>query len=95
MRSIPRCEQETVVRFDAEALIAYIDSATPATIRKLDRLCEQFPGTYKCVRVDNEYFAKRYEVPVSFIRFGKPLSEAQLIQRRAQSAVHGFKAKPA
>ena len=77
MRSISRAEQETIIRFDAEEQIAHIDTANPATIRKLDKLAGQFPDAYKCVRVDGEYPAKRYTVPASFIRFRKPASEAQ------------------
>jgi hypothetical protein len=82
MKSLTRAEQETVIRFDAEEQIAHIDTANPATIRKLDKLAAEHPDTYRCVRVDPEYLAKRYTVPASFVRFGKPASEA----RKAQAA---------
>lgn len=83
MRSIPKAEQETVIRFDAEENIAHIDTATPAVIRKLDKLAEAFPDTYRCVRVDAGYYAKRFTVPASFIRFGKPPSKARKAAGRA------------
>lgn len=72
-----KAEQETIIRWDAEERIAHIDTAQASMISKLDRLVAAFPDTYKCVFVDKLYQAKKYEVPASFIRFGKPASEAQ------------------
>lgn len=77
MYTLTRAEQETTVRWDALDRIATIDSADPVTIRKLDKLVAEFPDTYRCVRVDDIYPAKRYEVPARYIRFGKPASVAQ------------------
>ena len=77
MRSLIKAEQETVIRWDAEEGIAYIDTATPVVIRKLDKLVEEHPEAYRCVRVDSLYFAKRYTVAASYIRFGKPASAAR------------------
>lgn len=74
--SIPRSEQETTIRWDAEEQTAHIYAANPSTINKLDKLCEEYPEAYKCVWVDRNYPAKRYEVPAQYIRFGHPASEA-------------------
>ena len=75
--TLTRRERETIIRWDAEEQVAYIDTANPVDIRKLDRLVEEFPDTYRCVKVDEKYGAKKYKVPASFIRYGKPASEAR------------------
>lgn len=72
-----RAERETVILQDAESRAASIDNANPVTIRKLDKLAAQYPDVYRCVRVDDKYPAKRYEVSAQYIRFGKPASDAQ------------------
>lgn len=75
--TLSRQERETIIRWDAEEQVAYIDTANPVDIRKLDRLVEEFPDTYHCIRVDEKYAAKKYKVPASFIRYGKPATEAR------------------
>lgn len=82
MYSIPKAEQETVIRLDAIEHIANIYTCDPVYIRKFDKLAEQYPSEYKCVWTDDKYFAKKYCVDSRFIRFGKPASEAQ---RKASS----------
>jgi hypothetical protein len=59
-------------------------------MHRLDKLVEKYPEVYKSVRVDTEYLAKRYTVPASFIRFGKPQSAAQLEASRKGAAAGGF-----
>ena len=83
MHKLIMAEQETIIRWDAEERIAHIDTAYAPMIAKLDRLVVAYPKTYKCVFVDEHYFAKKYKVPASFIRFGKPASEAQKAAARA------------
>lgn len=68
-------ERETTVRWDAEERVAHIYTADPVYMRKLDKLTDQFPDVYKQVMRD-QYGAK-YTVPIKYVRFGKPASEAQ------------------
>ena len=77
MYKLIKAEQETIIRWDAEERIAHIDTAHAPMIAKLDKLVAAYPETYKCVFVDSLYKAKKYKVPASYIRFGKPASEAQ------------------
>lgn len=79
-------EMETVVSWCAAGSTANIDCADPAVIRKLDRLVEQFPDTYRCTRVDSTCLAKMYTVPARFIRFGKPASAARKEAARKNSS---------
>lgn len=58
-----REEQETTICWDAAARTADIFSADPAIIRKLDKLAEQYPDTYRCTKIDTAYGNKFYTVP--------------------------------
>ena len=77
MYQLTREEQETTINWCAADSTANIDTADPSMIRKLDRLVEEYPGIYKCTRVDTTCLAKMYSVPARFIRFGKPASAAR------------------
>ena len=85
--ALTRTEQETVIRWDALTKTAVIDTATPEVIRKLDKLAGQFPEVYKVVRVDQNFYAKRYEVDARYIRFRKPASAAQRNAARTNSGL--------
>ena len=87
MRKIPRAEQETIYRWDAEEQIVHVDSANPAFIRKMDKLCAKYPNDYKCVRVDTEYLAKQYTYPAAYIRHGRPPSAARRAAARRNSGL--------
>ena len=85
MYTLTRAEQETVIVWDAESRTATIDTADPVTIRRLDKLAGQYPDEYRLVSEDVLYSAKRFEVPATYIRFGKPASEAQREAARKNS----------
>lgn len=94
MGGISRREQETTIRWDAEERIASIFTCDPVTIRKLDRLVQEHPDTYKLVRTGKEdYPTNWYEVEASHIRFMKPASEARREAARQAAAARGFGAK--
>jgi len=73
-----RDEQETSIVWDEAEQIAHIYAASPVSMRKLDKLVEEFPDVYKCVWTDKDGSAKKYTVAKKYIRFGKPASEAKL-----------------
>jgi len=72
-----KAEQETHISWDAESKTASIYSAHPATIRKLDTLCRDYPEEYRCVWADSKYTAKKYETGAKYISFRKPASRKQ------------------
>ena len=86
MIKLSRLEQETTINYNAEEPTASVYSATPSTIRKLDRMAAEFPEAYRCTWADTETIAKRYEVDVKLIRFAKPASEAQREAGRLKAA---------
>lgn len=69
-------ETETIIRWDNDQKIASIYTAIPATMHKLDKLCETCPEEYTRTWIDADGRAARYLVRASLIRFGKPASEA-------------------
>lgn len=71
-----RLEQETTIRWDEEEKLARIYTASPVSLRKLDKLCEEAPEEYVRVWTEEDHegriTAAKYEVYKGFIRFGKP-----------------------
>ena len=84
--TLTKAEQETTVNWCADSRTAFIDSADPVVMRKLDKLVEEYPDVYKCVKVDTFYQAKWYEVDSRYIRFAKPASEKVKEAARAKIA---------
>ena len=71
-----RAEQETSIVWDEEEKLARIYTASFVTMRKLDKMCEQFPAVY-CrtwseTDSDARQTAAKYEVYKGYVRFGKP-----------------------
>ena len=77
-----RAEQETTIRWDEEDKTAHVYTASPVVLRKLNKLCDQFPDIYQRTleEFDGEKMvAARYTVYKGLVRFAKPrkMSEAQ------------------
>lgn len=74
-----RAEQETSIVWDDEEKVAHIYTASPVTMRKLDKLCSAHPEEYKRVWVEQtgeRITAAKYTAPSNLVRFRKPTSEA-------------------
>ena len=59
--NITRLEQETIVNFNAA------EDTASVYMRKLDKLCEREPVSYKLVKQDKD--GKWYEMPKRLVRF--------------------------
>ena len=70
MSKLLRCEQETIINFNAGEKMAMVYSADPAVMRNLDSLVIEFPDTFKCIKVND--ISKTYEMPKSFVTYRKP-----------------------
>lgn len=72
-----KVEQETSIVWDEEQKVARIYTASPATMRKLDKLCETCPDEYIRTWTETDkngrVTAAKYEVAAKFIRFAKPV----------------------
>ena len=75
-----RMEQETSIVWDEEEKVARIYTASPVSMRKLDRLCEQYPEEYLKVweekDADGRVTAAKYRTGCKRVKFSKPASEA-------------------
>ena len=91
-----RQEQETSIVWDEESKKAKIYTASPVTMRKLDRLCEQYPNEYKQTMAEadgGKITAAKYEVPKGFIRFGKPKAMTDEQRKQVGERFARYKAK--
>lgn len=86
-----RYEQETSIVWDEDEKVARIYTASPVTMRRLDKLCDGFPDIYKKVWEQDDGLAKKYEVNRRYIRFGKPASEAMKEHGRRIAAMRAEK----
>lgn len=81
-----RSEQETSIVWDEEEKVAHIYTASPVSMRRLDRLCEEFPNEYKRIWVEGTegqvVTAAKYETPSKRIMFSRPATEVQNAARR-------------
>lgn len=80
-----RAEQETSIVWDEDEKVAHIYTASPVTIRKLNKLCEQC-GEYSRVWMetdkDGRITAAKFNVPAKLIRFGKPVTRIMTDEQR-------------
>ncbi len=85
-----RAEQETSIIWDEEEKVARVYTASPVSMRRLDRLCEEFPNEYTRIWVEQapngQVTAAKYTVPSMRIKFGKPSSEARVMANRRNAA---------
>ena len=92
-----RMEQETSIVWDDEEKVARIYTASPVSMRKLDRLCADYPAEYRKVWEEKDgegrVTAAKYETGCKRIRFVKPASEARIEQGRRIAAMAAQKRK--
>lgn len=81
-----RCEQETSIVWDEEEKVARIYTCSPVSMRKLDKLCEDYPAEYQRVWEDKDgegkVVAARYQTGCKRVKFSRPASEARVEQGR-------------
>ena len=75
---LSRYEQEVVINLNADEDEATVYTANPTWMRKMDKLCKEFPEVI-CLKSWTEV-SKTYVLPKNLVKIGKPrvLSEAQL-----------------
>ena len=83
---LSKCEQETIINFNAEDKTANIYAATPTMIRKMNKLLEQRPNEVKLVREDD--ISRTFEVPVKWVKIRPP---KQLTDEQKQAMAERLK----
>ena len=81
-------EQETSITMNRQDQVAHIYTSDRSMMAKLDRLCVDYPDTYRCIWEDKVILddgiamSKKYEVAKKYIRFRKPVSDEYREARR-------------
>ena len=90
-RAYMRCEQETSIVWDEEEKVARIYTASPVSMRKLDKLCADYPAEYRKVweekDAEGRVTAARYQTGCKRVKFARPASEARREQGRRIAAL--------
>lgn len=86
MTNLTKYEMETVVNYNAGEQTATVYTRDRSVMRKLDRLVEDYPDSYKLIRQTN--IDKTYSMPKSYVTYRKPraVSEEQREQARLRMA---------
>lgn len=72
-----KVEQETTIVWDEEQKVARIYTASPITLRKLNKLYEACPDEYRQTWTETDKNGKvtaaKYEVAAKYVKFAKPV----------------------
>ena len=82
MTKLTKYEMETIVNYNAAEQTAIVYTRDKAVMRKLDRLVEAYPESYRLV--DQTDIDKTYSMPKSYVNYRKPrrISKEQREQAR-------------
>lgn len=72
MSKLTKYEMETIVNYNAAEQTATVYTRDKAVMRKLDRLVEAYPESYRLV--DQTEIDKTYSMPKSYVTYRKPRS---------------------
>ena len=86
MNKLTKYEMETIVNYNAAEQTATVYTRDKAVMRKLDRLVEAYPESYRLV--DQTDIDKTYSMPKSYVNYRKPrtISTEQREQARLRMA---------
>lgn len=72
MSKLTKYEMETIVNYNAAEQTATVYTRDKAVMRKLDRLVEAYPESYRLV--EQTEIDKTYSMPKSYVTYRKPRS---------------------
>lgn len=93
---LTRYEQEVVVNFNAEENEASLYSANPAWIRKMDKLVEEYPETFRMYRQEKLYgkvISKSYKFPKDLITIRSKKREYNLTDEQKKERAERLNGK--
>ena len=79
--NLTRLEQETVIVFNAAEDTIEIETFDPVYIRKLDKMCAEFPDVYKKKPTVTD--GGSYIMSKKFLRFAKPVERHMTDEQKA------------
>lgn len=69
--SLSRLEQETIIVFNEQEQEAIIETFKSSLIKRLDKLCNEYPNKFQLISEDVEG-CKKYIIPKKYVRIGSP-----------------------
>lgn len=90
---ISKLETETHISWNEEEPDAIVWTCSPKYLRKLDKLAEEHPEDYRCVR-EEEYantISKEYRISKGLISFRAPRQGTAMSEERKEAARARFK----
>lgn len=74
MTTLSNYERETIINYNQEGKTANVFTHHPALIRKLDKLCEDFPDNFKCDSREDHFGVPcgDYSVPKQYVTIRAP-----------------------
>jgi len=87
--TLTRWERETTINFNEEDTEAQIYTCSDPYKRKLDKMCDRFPDTYRCE--SRTEYENIYYCPIDRIRFASPVTEARREAGSVTGSKYGFK----
>ena len=85
MGSLSKCEQETVINFNAGEQTATVYTRDKAVMRKLDALVIGFPEVYRLIGETD--IDKTYSMPKSCVSYRKPRKLTALQRAKARERI--------
>lgn len=80
---LTKYEQEVIINFNAESGNATLYTANPVWIRKMNKLCEEYPDDIR--RVEQTEVSCTYEFPKGLVHVGRPRKVTVSEERREQA----------
>ena len=77
-----KSEKETTIQYDLESNTAKIFTRIEKDINRLDKLCEEHPDEYKCIKKDES--GNWYECTKRYITFRKPVKRELTEEQKEQ-----------
>ena len=86
---LTRSEQETIVNYQAEGEEGTIYTSIPTDIRRLQRLSEKYPESYKLIREDGVGVTYRFSKKLMTLR--KPKKKVELTEEHKKELINRLK----
>lgn len=89
-------EQEVVINFGRADENATLYTSDIRWIRKMDKMCENYPDDYKCIsnaKINGDIVAKTYEFPIALLSLRKSRKRKEVSEETKQARIKNLQNK--
>lgn len=93
MEKLSLDEQEVVINFSRADELATFYSSDVTWIKKMDKLCEEYPNEYKCIsesKIGGEVVGKTYSFPKKLVSPRKPSTKREVSEEVRQARINNL-----